>query len=353
MRFNPNWNESGVRMSVGLIDVGSNTIRLSVYALDGERFTRLFGKKVVAGLASYVDDAGRLSDEGVDRACEALSYLQGIACNLNLEETLAFATASLRNVENSAQALSAIEQRTGMTIDLVSGEEEALLGYSSFRHDCPAADGALVDIGGGSCEVVRFEAGEASFARSLPVGSLKLFEKCVSGIFPTEKERKAIRKQVKKAMKAAGLDDAEPAELLCGIGGTARAAARLVAGMEHLDGPAWDFTGEDLASLLALAETGNTRFRNLVLKNCPDRVHTIVPGLLVLQTVADCFEVERFHVSEYGVREGYLIERVIAPSAAPRAALRPNCAGGHGTAAVLKPTQASAHEPARDPVPLR
>lgn len=298
-------------MSIGLIDVGSNTIRLSVYTVEGEGFSRLFGKKEMVGLASYVDDDGRLGDDGIEAACEALRRLSDITRNLHIDETHVFATASLRNIGNSAQALAAIEGRTGLSIELVSGEEEALLGYSSFRHDCPEPDGVMVDIGGGSSEIVRFQQGEPVFATSLPVGSLKLFKKCVGGIFPTAKERKALRRQVKKALDNAGVERMQPTELLCGIGGTARAVSRLIGHLHGHGEAAWDFTRQDLNHLAAVLDAGGVPARDLVLQACPDRVHTIVPGLEILQGAVDLFGCTRIHVSDFGVREGYLVERVI------------------------------------------
>ena len=138
-------------MSVALIDVGSNTIRLSVYMIEGDgSFERLLSKKITAGLAAYVDDEGALSPEGIDCACEALRYLGTIVDHLQVDDVRVFATASLRNVTNSQEALAAIEQRTGRAVELVSGKEEALLGFSSFRHECSLDRGVLTDICGGS-----------------------------------------------------------------------------------------------------------------------------------------------------------------------------------------------------------
>lgn len=303
-------------MTVGIIDVGSNTIRLSIYAVgneapSGEDFTRLFSKKITAGLAGYVDGEGALSQEGIDRACDALAYLKHVVCNLHIAETHVFATASLRNITNSAQALAAIDARTGLDVELVSSEEEARLGYSSFQHDCRTERGVLVDIGGGSTEVTTFDANEPQQLTSLPLGSLKLFKKNVGKILPTKKERLRMRKQVCRALDKAGFARPERYELLCGIGGTARAACKLVNALCRRAPGERCFTREELADLMGALEDSGISARELILRSCPDRVHTIMPGLMVLQTVADRFGSERFKVSPYGVREGYLIERVL------------------------------------------
>lgn len=303
-------------MSIALIDVGSNTIRLSVYtvgkeARPGHDFTRVLSKKIMAGLAAYVDDAGMLTQEGVDRACDALGYLCSIVENLHVGETHVFATASLRNIANSAEALASIEGRSGLAIDLVSSEEEALLGYSSFRHDCKARDGVLVDIGGGSTEVTAFRENEVIEATSIPLGSLKLFKKDVGKILPTKKERAKMRKQVERGLDDAGFKRPERSELLCAIGGTARAGCKLVDKLYGRPLSRLGFTRDELADLMGALEDGYTAARELILRTCPDRVHTIIPGLIVLSTVADRFGANRVQVSQYGVREGYLIEHVL------------------------------------------
>lgn len=303
-------------MSLALIDVGSNTIRLSVYAVGeeaqpGHAFTRLFSKKIMAGLASYVDESGALSAAGIDRACDALGYLRQIIENLHIAETHVFATASLRNVTNGEEALHAIDERTGFDVELISSEREALLGYTSFQHDCQTESGVLVDIGGGSTEVTTFEENCPRDVASLPLGSLKLFKRNVEKILPSKKERGKIRKQVERALDDAGFEEPEQHGLLCGIGGTCRAACKLVDRLYGREQTARTFTRAELADLMGALEDSPASARRLILRTCPDRVHTIIPGLIVLCTVADRFGIENVTVSQYGVREGYLLERIL------------------------------------------
>ena len=315
-------------MTLALIDVGSNTIRLSVYAIGQEAaeirrtvpgeqaddlgsFVRLFSKKSTAGLAGYVDEGNALTRDGIDRACESLSYLKTIVDNLRIPETRVFATASLRNIENSAEALAEIERRTGLDIELISSEEEALLGYSSFMHDCPIDRGVLMDVGGGSSEVVVFEDNAPTFVTSIPLGSLKLFKKSVEGLLPTKKERKHICAQVAAECTRLGIDAAGKQDVLCGIGGTARAAAKLMRRL-HGYGPAQNrFSLADFSELIDVLTKDKERAGELIIRTCPDRVHTVIPGMLVLYTVAERFGVSEMIVSQYGVREGYVCERIV------------------------------------------
>ena len=302
---------------VALIDIGSNTIRLVTYELEGGHATRLFSKKRMTGLADYVDADMRLSAEGVREACEAIAYLRRLCEKLGVDAIHPFATASLRNVANSKECIEEIERRTDLRIDLVSEKDEALLGYAAFLHDAPFSDGGLVDIGGGSTELVSFVHGTPKMALSLPMGSLKLFKRHVAGTLPFPDEAAAIRADVQGELRRALPAGLSPAAHMCGIGGSARAVLKLVRRMHGMPEDAREFSAEQLdelvKTLLAGGETGKgmRRARKLVLRSCPDRVHTIVPGALVLQAVVGRFGAERVYVSKFGIREGYLHERVL------------------------------------------
>ena len=334
---------------VALIDIGSNTIRLVSYELDGEHVTRLFSKKRMTGLADYVGVDGRLGAEGIDEACEAIAYLQRLCEKLGVDAICPFATASLRNVTNSKKAIKEIEKRTGLRIDLVSEKDEALLGYAAFLHDAPFADGGLVDIGGGSTELVSFSGGVPETALSLPVGSLKLFKRHVAGILPSPAEAAAVKADIESELDRALPDGLAPARHICGIGGSARAVLKLVRRMHGMPESTQEFSAAKLDELVetlcaggegdgganeaavgeadgaATDEAGIAaggalrRARKLILRSCPDRVHTIVPGALVLQAVVGRFGAERIYVSKYGIREGYLHERVLPRETAAKA----------------------------------
>ncbi|MGI6033351.1 MAG: hypothetical protein ACOX69_08030 [Coriobacteriales bacterium] len=315
-------------MTLALIDMGSNTIRLSVYAIGQEArtlrsddyaekiddlgdFARLITKKVNAGLAEYVDDDNCLSEDGIETATNALRYLLRIVDNLAIDETRIFATASLRNVDNCKEARAAIEQAIGHPIEILSSEEEALLGFSSFKLDCPMSEGVMCDIGGGSTEVVVFKDNEPVCLESMPIGSLKLFKRKVKGIKPTASERKAIRKQTDSELDKLGFKDPKPCKMLCGIGGTSRAVLKLVNAAKKRSPLEREFTAKECGKLLDFLCSGDSGARELILRTAPDRIHTIVPGLIVLYAIVERFGVHRLHISRYGVREGYVSHRIL------------------------------------------
>ncbi|MBM6887360.1 phosphatase, partial [Pseudoflavonifractor phocaeensis] len=171
-------------------------------------------------------------------------------------------------------------------------------------------DGLLADIGGGSTELVSYQNGAITSGCSLPMGSLSLFAKHVSGLFPTKEERKAIRAHVEGE-----LEKARTAGLRCshltGVGGTIRAAAKLCNDLSGADPDNRVIPVGEIKALYKDLKKGDQDTLRQILRSVPDRVHTILPGLAILTAVLRAYEVETVSVSTCGVREGYLLNRVM------------------------------------------
>ncbi len=116
-------------MKQAIIDIGSNSIRLTLYKTKDQDFRILFKEKVIAVLASYVED-GKLSSEGIECVCTSLLAFQSTLKALEIDNVHVFATVFLRNVSNSQQALTLIQAATGLDVEIISVQEEALIGYS-------------------------------------------------------------------------------------------------------------------------------------------------------------------------------------------------------------------------------
>ncbi len=293
-------------MICGIVDLGSNTIRLSVYRWEGTSFQSILHQKSTAGLAGYVR-GGVLSPEGIAAACGVLSRYRALMDNLNIPDLYVFATASLRNISNTAEAVEAIRQRTGIAVEVLSGETEARL---SFRGAVPEGGaGLLADIGGGSFELVAFGDGAVRGACSRPIGSLSLFSRYVSGLFLTPAERRAMEVQIAAELEQATIP-AGPYPLLRGVGGTVRAADKLAVELFQKD-RAGRLTAGEVDELYRRLSTGDRDVLHLLLHAVPDRVHTILPGLAILRGIVHAYGVEEVAVADTGIREGYLMERVM------------------------------------------
>lgn len=299
-------------MKYGVIDVGSNTVRLCVYdvSADGKKFKTIVNRKITAGLASYVE-GGALSDKGVEVAIESVRRCLKRAALLDVARVDVFATAVLRNISNSVEAVSEVERGAGCSIALLSDEDEAHLGFVGACHEDVLDNGVLVDIGGGSAEVTLVAAGNDVMRASLPIGSLSSYKKHVADILPTPQEADAIRRDT------AVLLDAEPSGIvehrvkkLFGVGGSIRAIAETNA-LLRPEASYCDISRAD-AEMLAEDVTENRRaFIDAVLHTSPERLHTISCGLAVLMEIFERFDAQTLHVCENGVREGFLIERML------------------------------------------
>lgn len=297
-------------MNHAITDLGSNTIRLTVYRVEeGGTFHLLFSEKEMAGLNNYIED-GRMAPEGILRACAALTRFQTALEHLGLGPMHVFATACLREIENQPQTLEALHRRTGMTVEVLSGEEEAELGCLGALHSVPMDEGWLFDIGGGSTEISRLSGGQILSAQCLPLGCLALFNGYVGKLWPRKEELRAIRHHIRKVLDQSPLPATAPGPV-CGVGGTARALLKIARAELDLPDAGRTLTRDQVRQIVDLLLDKGDRARRLILRQCPDRVHTLLPGALLLLEVLDRLEGQALTVSKYGVREGYLCRRLI------------------------------------------
>ena len=278
-------------MKCAIVDLGSNTIRLSLYnTLENGSFETLFSKKYMAGLAGYVSH-GIMSNDGINQACAVLLDFKVLLQQLGVNEMHVFATASLRNIKNTEKALETIKRRTGLCVDVIAGSEEGILGYYGALYTTDLKNGIMFDIGGGSTEFVRVKNGKVKKSQSISIGSLNLFHNHVSGLWPDKKEQKAIAKRISKR--------------------TCRAILNIVNYHFNKEENNRIITKEEFNKILKILLKRDAASRNYILKLCPDRVHTIIPGMLVVKEIIERLHCEKIWVSRYGVREGYLCKNFL------------------------------------------
>ncbi|MGE4354534.1 MAG: phosphatase [Oscillospiraceae bacterium] len=293
-------------MKCALIDIGSNSMRLSVYDVNKDSFKTLFHEKDMAGLAGFVDKK-HLTPEGIARACDGLIQFRETLDQLDIDKVSVFATASLRNIENTGEAVAEITRRTGFSIEVVSGHDEAFFGYTGAMYELGMRDGVFVDIGGASTEIVTFKNSGMLSAESIPIGSLRLYADYVKKILPRRSGLVRIEERVRQELTAVPNDSCS---CIAGVGGTTRAALKLVKKKFSLAADCREMSAEQLNGLWdTLIKTDKTAI-NLILKTEPERIHTIIPGIAILREIVNKFSVQKIVISNYGVREGYLCHRI-------------------------------------------
>lgn len=311
-------------MKYAVIDLESNTIRLVVYEETNAEFHALFTQKFTAGLAAYLQD-GMMTPEGIRLICTTLQRCKMLLKEFTPCTTLAFSTAPLRNIRNTQEAIDQIYAETGYSVDVLTGLEEAYLDYYGVQRELPVESGLLFDIGGGSTEILTFAHDGTGVIESVPIGSLNLSKKHIAKLFPDKKERDAIRLQVQKSLKRHKLNHLPPYETLCGIGGTARTVLQLLQAMKVILPAQRTFTAEQFRKLKKFLWKKDSAAMELLTQYCPDRLHTIFSGILILETLILQSRCTTVYVCKYGVREGYL-RRYLMQQKKSAPTVNPDCA---------------------------
>lgn len=224
------WNERIYQYAV--VDIGANSVRMNIYDIDtvDGSFSVSASARSMLGLAAYVKD-GALTPDGCGKLFAVLREFLARANSVPCDGFAAFATASLRGLSNSEKICLSIKEKLGIDIEVISGETEAGYDLAAIRYRFPEADkGVLIDMGGGSTEIVAFDGETVRAAASLPIGCvmlMKRFTGCTKrDPFPKKENIARIREYVKTTLSSRPeLQNLGGNAFL--IGGTARAAAKL------------------------------------------------------------------------------------------------------------------------------
>src|SRR3954469_375776 len=158
-----------------VIDVGSNSVRLVIYRLDGRAIWTVFNEKALAGLGRDLPSTGRLSPEGVEIALTAIRRFRALLDGWRAEDVTAAATAAVREAADGPAFLKRIREETGLTVRTLTGEEEARYAALGVLAGQPDAEGVVGDLGGSSLELVRLGAAPApEEGAPLPLGPFAL-----------------------------------------------------------------------------------------------------------------------------------------------------------------------------------
>ncbi|WP_295722175.1 exopolyphosphatase [uncultured Methanobrevibacter sp.] len=292
-------------MKYGITDIGSNTIRFNIYGSKNGKYKHLISKKNTAGLISY-KKKGKLSKKGIKVLISTLKKFKKHLKELEVDKTYYFATACLRNVDNTNEVLDIVKKETGIKIHVLTSDQEATLTFEALKDkDLDRNEGVLIDVGGGSSEITVFENNALLDDVSLPVGSLLMYEEYVSMMFPNKEEKKAIHKRVVKEIAKSGIEKYDQ-EIMFGVGGTVRAINKMLIHLNLKDDNSPLIPISLLDTLLDELKTNTKEDFDKVLQVKAERIHTLIPGLIIIKTIAEYFEVDYMHVTHHSIREGVL-----------------------------------------------
>jgi exopolyphosphatase/guanosine-5'-triphosphate,3'-diphosphate pyrophosphatase len=286
---------------VAIIDIGSNSVRLVVYAGATRIPWIIFNEKVMAGLGRNFAQTGELSEESQERALAALRRFRILTRQMGVVRTQVVATAAVRDAANGREFLKKVAA-IGFRPTMLSGEEEGIMAGLGVLSAIPEADGIVADLGGGSLELVEVSDGEAHHSASLPFGVLRVGS-------DIDKVEPSLAKKLRKAIEASGFAKRGRKRPLYLVGGSWRALARLDMLLTDYPLPIthqYNMT-TDRPSELQLA-IGS------IIKNDPKSLSSVslsrVPMLpqanLILKLVTEIVRPNELVVSSFGIREGLL-----------------------------------------------
>ena len=302
------------------IDIGTNSVRSIVVEVPvGGAHRVIDDEKEMTRLGQGLDASGLLDSAAMDRTVAALKAMMDIGRSLGATEVRAIATEAVRRASNGGEFVQRLREEAGLDIEIISAEEEGRLVWlsaASLVKDLPSS--VIVDIGGGSVEVVQAIGSEPVSIVSMRIGARIMTERFIAEDPPSDLSFKALKRHVRRTLR----DSVAPLEpgvaTVVGSGGTVTSIAAIVAGMrgrryESLHG--LEIERPEIMQLLGILSHSDTTERSAIPGMPPDRVDIVLSGVLVLAEVLKLFNAGSILVNSRGIREGIVLDTLAADGA--------------------------------------
>jgi len=296
------------------IDLGTNSIRCIVVESDKSgKFRVLDDEKATVRLGEGIARGGAISQAAWQRAMDALSRMKKIIDGYGVIDVETAATSAVRKASNGAAFVKAVAEDIGLTIAVISGEEEAELAALSARNnfDMEGSRYALVDIGGGSLEVVTALGSHIDEIFSFDLGAVFLTERFITTDPVNQKEYLALRRHIRKTLKAIYPPEEIPVHCLIGSGGTMTSIAGMVMAMrkeEYGSVHCYEVLRSEVVHLLAMLMRKSLREKKSIPGLNPDRADIIIAGVAVVDELMGLCKANLLKINERGIREGLLLK---------------------------------------------
>ncbi len=307
--------------AVGIIDIGSNTVRLSVVeVLEGGAYRVRHEQKVNLRLSARIQPDGRLGAEAAAETAAVVSDFVAAGNDWSVGTWLAVGTAAVRQAVDGAELLETVRRRTGVPVRLLDGDEEARLGLIGALNTLDERDGYSVDIGGASTEVTRFRARRLLHSLSLSLGAVNAAVRFGLQDRASPAAIQDLRQALEAQAAAAEWLQPDPGGVLIGIGGTMRALSKMDRKQRGYPLHGVHNYALDPGEAVRLADrlTGMTaRERTRLPGMAPERADLLAAGAQLLAWVIQRTRPARIVVSGSGLREGLFYSHLLADQPEP------------------------------------
>lgn len=298
---------------IAAIDIGTNSIRciIAEASKDG-KFKILDDEKATVRLGEQLAMTGVISDEASSRAIEAIRRFQKLVTGLNVEAVEAVATSAVRTATNGKELLAMLSEELGHTITVISGDEEAELTAASAlsNFDMYGKRYAMIDIGGGSVEIVTAYGNHVEEFYSLELGAVVLTDRFLKNDPIDENELRKLRRHIRESLKRIFTGKKVSVDSMIGSGGTVTALgcmAMQIRKDNYVSVHGSEVLRAEVVHLLAMLVHRDLKGRRTIPGLNQDRADIIVAGVVVIDELMRFFDANRILVNERGIREGLLI----------------------------------------------
>lgn len=299
---------------IAIIDIGSNTVRLVVYQISPMgNFSQLQNVKLPVRLYQYLDGKQQLSTDGIKRLIEVIQLFQTILNLYKTDELIATATAVIRQAKNHVQVLTEVEKATGLSLRLLSEQEEAYYGQYAIARTTQFSEGYTIDMGGGSTEITYFKNNKIQASHSFPFGVVTL--KNLFFVQKPHNDKKAIKKAQEYVYQQFKSEKwIKPRNLpIIAIGGSARniASVHQITSDYPLSGiHEYEMHNKNLQETFQLFQDSSFEELQNLDGLSKDRVDIILPANLTFLAFCEIIEAPKFVFCNKGLREGLLLEKL-------------------------------------------
>lgn len=283
-------------MKIAAIDIGSNSVRLMMWADGKTLYKRINTTRLGEGLVS----TGVMSHAAMQRTAAAVRDFAAAAAEDGAAKVYAFATAAVRRAANREEFLGEVRRVAGIDVDVISGEEEAEIGILGALGN---SDGGMIDVGGASTEIIVRRGGKSVYAHSADVGAVRLYDAC-------GRDYDKLNGFIAAALAEYG--EVPACGAMCAIGGTATTMAAVALALEKYDPAVIDGTrigvaqaGEMAQKLLSMPVDEVMKMRGMD----PRRADIIGGGSLLMYRIMRMLGLSEITVSERDNLEGYVALR--------------------------------------------